>query len=75
MIAPPGKSIRKMSGDFKADSRDYVPGPATNRMLSIHTGKKLDSPYVKLPPMEGLFLCKTPQLIALNKNLIKKDSE
>jgi len=46
---------------INADPRDYVPSAATNRMLSIHNGKKLDSPDIKLPPLEGLFLCKFPQ--------------
>ena len=46
---------------IKAEPRDYETGPTTDRMLSIHNGRKLDSPYVKLPPLEGLFLCKAPQ--------------
>lgn len=44
---------------IKANPRDYVPGPATNRMLSINNGRKLDSPRVRIPPLEGFFLTKT----------------
>ncbi|MFC1765190.1 hypothetical protein ACFL6U_24350 [Planctomycetota bacterium] len=46
---------------MKAAPEDYLPGPATTRMLDIHNGRKLDSPYIKLPPLEGLYLCKSPQ--------------
>jgi hypothetical protein len=46
---------------IKADPADYVPSEATNRMLGIHNGSKLDSPNVILPPLEGFFLCNFPQ--------------
>ena len=46
---------------IRANPDDYLPSEETNRMLSIHNGKKLDSPYIKLPPLEGLLLCKHPQ--------------
>ena len=46
---------------IKANPADYIQGEATSRMLSIHNGSRLESPYVKLPPLEGLFICKFPQ--------------
>ena len=46
---------------IKANPRDYVPSEATNRMLSIHNGRRLNTTHVEMPPLEGLFLCKFPQ--------------
>ncbi|HSH09987.1 MAG TPA: hypothetical protein VK995_06335 [Oceanipulchritudo sp.] len=46
---------------LKADPKAYVPGKATDRMLSIHNGKKVDSSVVTVPPLEGFFLCNFPQ--------------
>ena len=46
---------------LKANPQDYVPSPEAALMLHIHTGAKVEGPYLKLPPLEALFLCKTPQ--------------
>jgi hypothetical protein len=43
-----------------ANPADYLPSPATERMLRIHNGKALSTSQVKLPPLEGFFLSKIP---------------
>ncbi|MEX0322809.1 MAG: hypothetical protein AB3N63_11665 [Puniceicoccaceae bacterium] len=46
---------------IRANTDDYLPGQATDRMLKIHDGRKLDSAVIEVPPLDALFLCKTSQ--------------
>ena len=46
---------------IKADPGAYVPSLEAAKMLKIHTGAKIEVPYLELPPLEALFLSKSPQ--------------